>query len=92
MKGVIFDWDGVVIDFEQVDRVDQPGLVDLLTRLRAALPVGSRLMAAVPVAQADKALYRSKILFHPPSIQLKNYSNGRSLSPEYQQDILRSIK
>ena len=46
-------WDGVVIDFEQVDRVDQPGLVDLLTRLRAALPVGSRLMAAVPVAQAD---------------------------------------
>lgn len=46
-------WDGVVIDFEQLNRSDQPGLVDLLTRLRTTLPSGSRLTVAVPVPQAD---------------------------------------
>jgi cellulose synthase/poly-beta-1,6-N-acetylglucosamine synthase-like glycosyltransferase/peptidoglycan/xylan/chitin deacetylase (PgdA/CDA1 family) len=46
-------WDGVVVDFEQVARSDQPGLVDLLARLRADLPTGTRLTVAVPVAQAD---------------------------------------
>ena len=46
-------WDGVVIDFEQIARTDQPGLVDLLAQLRSALPKGARLTVAVPVAQAD---------------------------------------
>ena len=46
-------WDGVVIDFEQIAVGDQPGLVDLLSQLRSALPTGARLTVAVPVAQAD---------------------------------------
>lgn len=46
-------WDGVVIDFEQLDTTDQPGLVDLLSRLRSALPGRARLMVTVPVPQAD---------------------------------------
>jgi cellulose synthase/poly-beta-1,6-N-acetylglucosamine synthase-like glycosyltransferase/peptidoglycan/xylan/chitin deacetylase (PgdA/CDA1 family)/uncharacterized membrane protein YeaQ/YmgE (transglycosylase-associated protein family) len=46
-------WDGVVVDFEQISVSDQPGLVDLLTQLRSALPTGARLTVAVPVAQAD---------------------------------------
>lgn len=46
-------WDGVVVDFEQLAAADQAGLVDLLTRLRASLPSGTRLTVAVPVPQAD---------------------------------------
>ncbi|NMM17612.1 MAG: glycosyltransferase [Cellulomonas sp.] len=46
-------WDGVVIDFELLNRPDQPGLLDLLSRLRTALPSGSRLTVALPVPQAD---------------------------------------
>jgi cellulose synthase/poly-beta-1,6-N-acetylglucosamine synthase-like glycosyltransferase/peptidoglycan/xylan/chitin deacetylase (PgdA/CDA1 family) len=46
-------WDGVVIDFEQIQNTDQPGLVALLARLRAHLPARTRLMVAVPVRQPD---------------------------------------
>ena len=46
-------WDGVVIDFEQIQNGDQQGLVDLVARVRSHLPAHTRLMVAVPVRQLD---------------------------------------
>jgi cellulose synthase/poly-beta-1,6-N-acetylglucosamine synthase-like glycosyltransferase/peptidoglycan/xylan/chitin deacetylase (PgdA/CDA1 family) len=46
-------WDGIVVDFEQVQDSDQPGLVSLLAQMRGLLPSRARLMVAVPVRQSD---------------------------------------
>jgi len=42
-------WDGVVIDFETLDKVDQPAFVHFLKTLRKALGSKLRLVTAVPV-------------------------------------------
>jgi peptidoglycan-N-acetylglucosamine deacetylase len=46
-------WDGIVVDFEQLQPADQSGLVDLMARLRSHLPPRVRLTIAVPVRQLD---------------------------------------